>query len=204
MQTASGLEGFEVEYWSPAPAWKSEGVYIGGSLAGFNESFLDAFGDAVVQDLEYLRQNGLNVSWWGLQNEPNFESSIVHPSQCKQGTEARRSMDREQSREQQSSDPILGATYSTCSYSQCQYYDAFKAVAPKVRKAFPQARIHANSARGQMGASPIALDPEVLPFVDGWTWHFVGQSSDRVFGADGRGLLQLSQGRPVFENEFEY
>lgn len=70
MATRSGLEGFEVEYWSPAPGWKSTGSFIDGSLTGFDPATLDAFSKSVVGDALYLEEKGLTVTWWGLQNEP--------------------------------------------------------------------------------------------------------------------------------------
>lgn len=70
MAQVAGIEGFDVEYWSPAPAWKDSQAYINGALAGFNASFLSSFADAVVQDLQYLQANGMHVVQFGLQNEP--------------------------------------------------------------------------------------------------------------------------------------
>lgn len=73
LQDLSGIDGWAPEYWSPAPAWKDSGSYYGGTLASFNESFLDAFSDSVQHDVKYLRNNGLRIKWWGLQNEPIYE-----------------------------------------------------------------------------------------------------------------------------------
>lgn len=67
----SGMEGAAVEYWSPAPYWKSNGSYLGGSLKQFDNGFLNNFADAVVQDLQYLKSSGIPVTMWGLQNEPD-------------------------------------------------------------------------------------------------------------------------------------
>ena len=36
----SGIEGASVEYWSPAPYWKSINSFIGGSLKQFDDGFL--------------------------------------------------------------------------------------------------------------------------------------------------------------------
>lgn len=68
----SGAEGAAVEYWSPAPYWKSSNSFIGGSLKQFDDAFLDDFGDAVVRDLDYLKDNGVPISMFGLQNEPQY------------------------------------------------------------------------------------------------------------------------------------
>ncbi|MFF9144928.1 hypothetical protein ACF1BN_08740 [Streptomyces sp. NPDC014861] len=70
----AGIEGLSVEYWSPAPGWKSNDSYIGGTLKSFEPAFLDEFGDALVADLDYLTAGGLRVSQWGLQNEPRYST----------------------------------------------------------------------------------------------------------------------------------
>lgn len=80
----AGVEGLSVEYWSPAPGWKSNDSYIGGTLKSFEPDFLDQFSDALVADLDYLTAGGLRVSQWGLQNEPRNStpySSCVYDAQ---------------------------------------------------------------------------------------------------------------------------
>ena len=59
LQELSGIDGWAPEYWSPPPFWKSTSSYYGGTLKSFNESFLGAFSDAVVRDVQYLREAGL-------------------------------------------------------------------------------------------------------------------------------------------------
>jgi hypothetical protein len=71
----SRVDGWAPEYWSPPPRWKSTGSYYNGTLAGFNESFLEDFCSAVVQDIAYLNSSGLPVTWWGLQNEPFYSNN---------------------------------------------------------------------------------------------------------------------------------
>ncbi|MFF3402888.1 hypothetical protein ACFYW6_30810 [Streptomyces sp. NPDC002659] len=73
MLKKAGVEGVSVEYWSPAPAWKSTKSYIHGTLASFEPDFLDALGDAMVDDLDYLVGKGVPISMWGLQNEPKVD-----------------------------------------------------------------------------------------------------------------------------------
>ena len=70
LQDLSQIDGWAPEYWSPPSGWKSSQSYYTGTLASFNASFLDEFGDGVRRDVDYLRQHGLKVTWWGLQNEP--------------------------------------------------------------------------------------------------------------------------------------
>ena len=72
-----GLEGFALEYWSPAPYWKSNGAFIDGSLRSTDAAFLEAFGASVAGDAKYLAARGIKPAWWGLQNEP-----FVGPTGC--------------------------------------------------------------------------------------------------------------------------
>lgn len=74
MVEKSRIEGMHVEYWSPTPHWKSTDSYIRGTLKSSDQDFLSDFADALVQDVRYLEDNGLPVSWWGLQNEPDYET----------------------------------------------------------------------------------------------------------------------------------
>ncbi|WP_199882063.1 hypothetical protein [Streptomyces sp. CB03911] len=75
----AGVEGLMAEYWSPAPGWKVNNSLVGQSadkktnygLTSFAPADLDALGDAMVADLDYLAAKGLKISYWGLQNEPD-------------------------------------------------------------------------------------------------------------------------------------
>ncbi|MFE2559998.1 hypothetical protein ACFXGT_29060 [Streptomyces sp. NPDC059352] len=71
----AGIEGIAAEYWSPAPGWKSNNSYIGGTLASHDPAFLDQLGDAMVGDLDFLAQRGIPLSMWGLQNEPSASTA---------------------------------------------------------------------------------------------------------------------------------
>lgn len=77
----SGIEGADVEYWSPAPYWKSNNSYIQGTLKQYDSTFLNAFGDALVQDVNYLQSHGVPVVQWGLQNEPSV-CGVQYSSAC--------------------------------------------------------------------------------------------------------------------------
>lgn len=72
LQRESGIEGFAPEYWSPTPYWKSNRSYTGkgGGIRSVAPEFLNAMGDAMVDDVKYLQAHGLKVVQWGLQNEP--------------------------------------------------------------------------------------------------------------------------------------
>lgn len=71
----SGAEGVDFEYWSPPTYWKSNNAYIGGTLKQFDSTFLGQFGDAVVEDIRYLKANGVPVVAFGLQNEPSVSAT---------------------------------------------------------------------------------------------------------------------------------
>jgi hypothetical protein len=173
LQAESGIEGYQPEYWSPLPYWKSNGKYTGkgGTLKSFDPEFLSAFGDALVQDVKYLQSSGLKVVHWGLQNEPE----VGH------------------------------GKYSTCYYTPENYLKAFKIVAPKIRAAFPDVKIHATSWDGQGGkyGKLLANDPEALKYVDQWTWHKIGASSDLLIKQQ-KTFAEGGHGKPVFNNEYEY
>ncbi len=90
MIKATGVEGVSLEYWSPAPFWKANGQYAGkGKPAltntlrcyvkefandpvyhGDKERFLKDFAQACRRDVQTLKEAGIPVSMWGLQNEP--------------------------------------------------------------------------------------------------------------------------------------
>jgi hypothetical protein len=173
MAEAAAIEGFDPEYWSPAPYWKSTDRYEGpgGTLKRFDPAFLNQFGDALVDDIRYLERHGLKVRMWGLQNEP-----VVYQSK-----------------------------YSVCSYTGEQYYHAMKVVAPKIRAVLPSVIIHADSWAGQEapGSKLIRQDQELLKLIDAWTWHRVGADSKEQIESASK-FNANTEGKPVFNNEFEY
>ena len=50
-----------MEYWSPAPYWKSNGSFNDGTLKSFEDDFLEEFGDAMVNDVKYMKSQGFKV-----------------------------------------------------------------------------------------------------------------------------------------------
>jgi len=96
-------------------------------------------------------------------------------------------------------DPERKWFYSQCCYSQCAYYYAFQACAKKIQALDPTIRIHANSNNGQVGASPVAHDPDTLALVDAWTWHTINVNSSSTFED-----APYNYGKLDFTNEMEY
>lgn len=88
MIKAAGIEGVSFEYWSPSPFWKANRKYSGedgtedvlrcwGSnfandpeYKGNTIRFLADFAESCKKDLQTLRDAGIPISFWGLQNEP--------------------------------------------------------------------------------------------------------------------------------------
>ena len=187
--------------------WKSTRSYYTGSLAGFNASFLESFCRGVAADVQYLRSEGLRVTWWGLQNEPTvFGGQPVDfwgndTKRCPPAEVVHAQYLSRQSR-QHGNGHERANSYSMCGYTQCEYYHAFKACAPKVRALDPNLRVHANSWSGQVSGAPIALDSDGgLPLVDAFTWHTVNAPSASTFGNHTR---LWAYGKADFTNEMEY
>jgi len=89
LQNITKFEGFDVEYWSPPPYWKGPNQsYIctlgGHSIRSLDPEFVEEFASAMAQDVQYLINHGLNITWWGLQNEPiecvNYPSMVYNAS----------------------------------------------------------------------------------------------------------------------------
>eukprot|EP00040_Diaphanoeca_grandis_P011350 m.58133 g.58133 ORF g.58133 m.58133 type:complete len:602 (+) comp22501_c0_seq1:426-2231(+) len=148
LQNGSGIEGFDVEYWSPPPYWKGPNqTYIcvqgGKHLRSTNSTFLEEFATAMATDAQYLLDNGLRISWWGLQNEP---------IQC--------------------------TKYPSMVYNASAYHAIVKVVLPKIKAVVPGVRIELGSQFGCHGiAAGVATDNATLSLVDSWTYHPGGQDS---------------------------
>lgn len=105
---AAGIEGASFEYWSPAPFWKANHSLAGWQGKGtenilrcFGKNFRDDpdyhgdkarfladFAQACRNDLRTLKDNGIPISFWGLQNEPfantPYSSCVYTPGEYQQ------------------------------------------------------------------------------------------------------------------------
>ena len=180
----AGVEGLSFEYWSPAPFWKSNRAYQGGTLRCFGNDFatdpdyhgdvnrfLKDFAQAVVADIATLKQAGLKVSMWGLQNEPHVGHSL----------------------------------YSTCGYKNSpDYVKTYTAVAGAIRAADPSIILFADTASGfPKFIGPAMTQPAVASLVDAYAVHTVGSPSSNVPGTHAKITAELPP-RPWFQNEYEY
>ncbi|MFE2729380.1 hypothetical protein [Kitasatospora sp. NPDC059327] len=100
-------------------------------------------------------------------------------------------------------EPEASPAYSACQYTPDEYVKTFKAVAPKIKARYPNATIHAESRDGWTSewGRAITADPVALSYVDAWTFHRIGEESDRQRT---RNFTSGASGKPVFNNEFEY
>ncbi|TCN59525.1 hypothetical protein D0809_06370 [Flavobacterium circumlabens] len=193
LMKGSGMEGISLEYWSLAPYWKSNNSFIGGTLKSTENDFLNDLGNALVDDAKFLDHNGLKVKMWGLQNEAGMHvkpKGYVAPP----------------AKPIDSNDKMANQSFSTTDYFDPEvYYKAFKAVAPKIKEAFPEAVIMTDSWDGQLGliAQEIKKDPETLKYVDAWVLHRIGNNSNILIDETAK-YNGNTDGKYVFTNEFEY
>ncbi|MBD5233985.1 MAG: hypothetical protein HDS65_07405 [Bacteroidales bacterium] len=168
----AGVEGISLEYWSPAPYWKSNGSINDGTLKSFDDEFINEFTDALMEDIKYLKSNGFNISTWGLQNESQYES----------------------------------VGYAHCHYTPDQLVKVFGVAAPKVRALDPNIEIiyDTNSGNnGEYGEKLWKENPQLLPYVDAWVYHRIGDDADFVMDRC-ENYKENNQGKPIYQNEYEY
>lgn len=180
----SGIEGVDLEFWSPTPYFKSSGSYLvsnqkktlkcfDSSFTGNKQTFLKDFAKTIVDDIHYLNSEGIPIIQFGLQNEPSYSPT----------------------------------TYSHCYYSGSNYYETMKAVVPLIKKDFPYMHVHADSLSGQYseGSKKIIADAELLKDIDAWTFHRIGSdSNEQIDQADYYNSNKGNDNIPVYNNEFEY
>lgn len=180
----SGMEGINFEFWSPTPYFKANDGYrenpkyglrcFDTDFTGDKDAFLQDFADTIVEDFQYLKENGLPVVQFSLQNEPEWRHDTG---------------------------------YSHCYYNADMYYQTVQKVFPTLKEAFPDIMIHADSLDGQYSgrSKKIIADPELLPYVDAWTHHYMGSDSNTQIDQANR--LNSNKGRDdiyVYNTEFEY
>ena len=90
-------------------------------------------------------------------------------------------------------------SYATCYYAPEDYAAALKFAAPKVRALLPDVQIQAPSWDGPAGpyAAEIRKDPELLKYIDAWTWHQIGHDSNDQIDKRAE-YLKGADGKPVY------
>lgn len=171
----AGVEGISMEYWSPAPYWKSTNKYVNGTLKSYDDSFLEEFSDALVTDLNYIRNKGFKVCTWGLQNEPIYEAVDGSYSHCHYSVENYVKTFRKAAPKIRAVDPDIEIIVDTNDGNVGRY--------------------------GQELKKPENQD--LLQYVDAWVYHRIGDNSDRVMERRAN-YLEGSLDKPIYQNEYEY
>ena len=172
----SGVEGFNFEFWSPMPYFKANGKYtingekdnqkkmlrcFGPDFAddpvyhGDKEKFLNDFADTLVEDFQRMREDGLPIVQFSLQNEPAITSVYGDYSHCYYTPQA---------------------YYETCKVVLPKLKEAFPDLFIHATSWEGQ-----NASESKM----IKADKNLFPYVDGWSYHRVGyNSNDPLDSAD--------------------
>ncbi|WP_394923627.1 Ig-like domain-containing protein [uncultured Robinsoniella sp.] len=188
----SGVEGIDFEFWSPTPYFKASGSYIHGNTD--DTDGLRCFSRNFANDPVYKgdKQRFLN----------DFADTIVEDLKMLEAN----GIPVVQWGLQNEADHWV-RDYSHCKYTNEEYYQTMKAVVPKIRAAFPDIHIHADSWNGQYSSTVQELkkDPELVNEIDGWTFHRIGyDSNDQINNADYYNSGKVRDDIPVYNNEFEY
>lgn len=170
----AGVEGISMEYWSPAPYWKSNDHFVNGTLKQYDEAFLKEFSDALVRDLQYMEQQGFKICTWGLQNEPIYEKTSGY-SHCHYTPENYVKTFRAVAPKIRAVNPDIEIIVDTNDGNVGKY-------AQELKK--PE-------------------NEDLLQYVDAWVYHRIGNDSDQVMERS-ENYLAGNLGKPIYQNEFEY
>ncbi|MGC5399445.1 hypothetical protein ACPXCP_27380 [Streptomyces sp. DT20] len=185
MHEQAKLDGLAATYFTPAPYWKSTQSLMNGTLACFAPSFATTHPQYNGDKARFLDDFGDSVVRDLKYLESNGLPVRMWGLQNEPGNWDRK--------------------YGSCGYTAESYLETFRAVAPKVRSAFPGALVHVDSRDGQSGGFGTAVrgDSTALSYVDAWTHHYTSQSPDKLISAPAY-YLDNREGREVFNDEFEW
>lgn len=186
MVETAGIEGLSWEYWSPAPYWKANGKYTGDDGS---ENTLKCYGSNFKNDPVY--QGNKNKFF------QDFAAALVKDIQFLQSHGFKISMWGLQN------EPPMNTKYSSCKYTNDQFHESFKAIAPAIRNHDQNILIMCDSWEGQRSAKKINEDVDARKYVDAWVWHQIGYDANTVIDKRNEYLKNI-YGRPVFQNEYEY
>lgn len=189
MMKASGVEGLSFEYWSPAPYWKANHQYTGdGYTSPVNK--LKCFGSHFANDPDYQGDT--------LRFLKEFAQAMVQDILYLQ----KKGMPVKVFGIQ--NEPMANTPYSSCFYTNEEYYTMFKVVAPIIKEKFPGIEFIADThyATHSFGKK-IAEDKQLSKYVDSWVYHRIGEEADSLI-VHRDWYLQNTGGKPVYQNEYEY
>lgn len=185
MISKSGVEGVSFEYWSPMPFWKANGKFEG---ADGSENKLKCFGKNFINDPVYKGDT--------IQFLRDFAESLVSDIQYLEQNGLKVDTWGLQN------EPPGDAPYSSCKYTEEEYYIAFKNIAPYIKAYKPSISIIADTWF-QNFSRRIKRDSIAVQYVDAWVWHQIGDNSDNVIKKRDE-YLHDTFGKPVYQNEYEY
>lgn len=187
MVRTAGIEGISFEYWSPAPYWKANNKLTGGDGS---ENKLKCFGKNFKNDpdykgdtLKFLRDFAMamirDINYLNAKGLPVKVFGIQN-------------------------EPMANTPYSSCEYTDQEYYLMFKVVAPLIKEHFPTIELIADTHQGPHSfAKGVAQDKNLRKYVDSWVYHEIGVTSDALITKQ-KYFLYNSFGKPVYQNEYEY
>ena len=181
----SGVEGVSLEYWSPLPFWKANGKYTG---EDGSENKLKCFGKGFADDPDY---KGDTIRFL-----TDFAEALVNDIRYLEENGLRVVTWGLQN------EPAVDEPYSSCKYTEKEYYLAFKIIAPRIKAYNPSISIITDTWNQNFTTS-IRNDPETRQYVDAWVWHQIGDHSANVIKKKDR-YLKDTYGKPVYQNEYEY
>lgn len=192
MVKASGVEGLSFEYWSPAPYWKANNKYVGEPYNAENrsENKLKCFGKDFRNDPDYRGDT--------LRFLNDFAQAMVQDILYLQKKGFPVKVFGIQN------EPMANTPYSSCFYTDEEYYTMFKVVAPIIKKRFPRIEFIADThfATHSFGKK-IAEDRQLSKYVDSWVYHRIGEDADSLI-VNRSWYLHNTGGKPVYQNEYEY
>ena len=185
MRQQSAFDGLAATYFTPAPYWKSTQSLLNGTLACFDTNFASILPEYNGDKARFLNDFADATVRDLKYLEANGLPVRMWGLQNEPGNWNRK--------------------YGSCGYTADTYLAAFKAVAPKVKAAFPNAVIHVDSRDGQSGSfgTKVRSDATALSYVDAWTHHYTSTSPDKLISAPSY-YLDNRMGREVFNDEFEW
>lgn len=191
MMKASGVEGLSFEYWSPAPYWKANRKYTGNGYDNVDtNNKLRCFGNDFHNDPDYKGDT--------LRFLKDFAAAMVRDILYlrKKGLPVKVFGIQ--------NEPMANTPYSSCVYTNEEYYTMFRVVAPIIKKRFPEIEFITDTHLATHSfAEKIAADKALSRYVDAWVYHRIGEDADSLI-VNKDWYLHNTGGKPVYQNEYEY
>lgn len=182
------VEGLSFEYWSPPPFWKANRKYTG---RDGSENILRCFGKDFANDPDYHGDTEAFLK--------DFAEACVRDLKTLENAGFKISMWG------LCNEPHVDQFYSSCRFTESQYVQIFKAVAPAVREHNPKIKIIADTGHTWLKfIAPVMKESEYAQYVDALVVHAIGEDSKVVTEIVKNTRKNIEQKLPLFQNEYEY